>query len=385
MVVELVETTIFFVLKSFLFTRHNMLNIFTTVFTDQNFLSAFFQTVILIFLGFIFMRKGLVNPDGKKIISVLIWKLAVPCFAFNAFMQDFEWVRFKNSILVMILSILFYSILILFGKLIFIKRGKEVALVSGFFMAIGQTTLFSMPILQSVYEDKGNEVMLYISSISIIFRIFVYVIAYSIISGEKISKDNFGSSMKKVFLNPVMTGMFLGILVFLIQNITPQVQIGSGVFDDNGLELVKKVSVFRIDQTLPVLYVTIKSLARLVGPLCMFMIGMTIGEASLGECMKDKSAWKIALLRNVAAPVFISLVCLLLQKTGLVNFNEFSFMAILIGFSAPVSVTLSITCVQFGKEGVLASRACVISTILTILTFPLCFVLGKVVMIYLLR
>lgn len=46
----------------------------------------------------VFIVIGLVNSEGKKTVTALIWKLAVPCFAFNAFMQDFEWSSFKASL-----------------------------------------------------------------------------------------------------------------------------------------------------------------------------------------------------------------------------------------------------------------------------------------------
>lgn len=342
-------------------------DIFILVFTDPHFLSAFFQTVIIIFLGFLFMRAGIVDSAGKKTVTALIWKLSVPCFAFNAFMQDFVWERFKASLVEFLLAFIFYIVLILLGRLLFLKKGKDVSTIAGLFMAIGQTTLFSMPILQSVYEENGDEVMLYISSISIVFRIFVYIIGYSIISGEKISAKNFGSSIKKVFLNPVMIGMFLGIIVFLIQNVTPQVLIKDEFY-----------SIFRIDQTMPVLYVTVKNLARMVSPLCMFMIGMSIGEAKLAECARDALAWIIALLRNIAGPVFVTLVCFCIHKSGLYHFTEFSMISIVIGFSAPVSVSLSIMCVQAHREETLATRACLISTLLTLITFPMSFVLCHV-------
>lgn len=339
-------------------------DIFLLVFTDTHFLSAFFQTVIIIFLGFLFMRAGIVDAAGKKTITALIWKLTVPCFAFNAFMQDFVWESFKASLVEFLLAFIFYIILIVIGKLIFLKRGKDVSTIAGLFLAIGQTTLFSMPILQSVYEGKGDEVMLYISTISIVFRIFVYIIGYTIISGEEITAKNIGSSMKKVFLNPVMIGMFLGILVFLIQNITPQVQIGERTY-----------SIFRIDQTLPVMYVTVKSLARMIGPLCMFMIGMTIAESKLSESIKDSFAWVIALLRNIGGPVIVTLLCFVIHKLGLYHFTEYSMISIVVGFSAPISVSLSIMCVQAHREEQLATRACVISTLLTLVTFPMSFVL----------
>lgn len=331
-----------------------MFDIFNLVFTDENFLKAFSQTIIIIFIGFFFMRKGIVDVSAKKTLTALIWKLAVPCFAFNAFMQDFEWNSFKFSITEFVLAIFFYIILIGAGKLIFLKKGKDFSSVAGLITAIGQTTLFSMPILQSVYENKAKEVLLYISTISIVFRIFVYIIGVTIISGEKITKDKFLPQLKKVFVTPVMIGMFLGIFVFLTQN---------------------QIPVLRIERTLPVLYSTIKVLSSLVSPLCMLLIGMSIGEAKITECIKDKNAWDLAVLRNIFAPVLISVLCLLLHKTGIVHFTEYSLVAIVVGFSAPVSVTLSIVCMQYNKEEVMASRACVISTILTLLTFPLSFVL----------
>lgn len=331
-----------------------MLEIFNLVFTDPNFLGAFSQTIIIIALGFFFMRKGILDVSAKKTLTVLIWKLAVPCFAFNAFMQDFEWNSFKSSLAEFVLAFVFYIFLISIGKLLLHKKGKDFSTVGGFLMAIGQTTLFSMPILQSVYENSAQEVMLYISTISIVFRIFVYLIGYTVISGEKITRKTLGPQLKKVFVTPVMIGMLLGILVFVLQN---------------------KAPVLRIDRSLPILYTTVKSLARLVGPLCMLLIGMCVGEAKVSDCLKDKYAWLLAILRNIASPVLILLLCFGLHKTGIFIFNEYSLMAIVIGFSAPISVSLSIACMQYHKEEVMASRACVISTLLTLFTFPLSFVM----------
>ncbi|MCQ2575142.1 MAG: AEC family transporter [Treponema sp.] len=300
------------------------------------------------------MRKGIIDVSAKKTLTTLIWKLAVPCFAFNAFMQDFEYNSFKSSLTEFLLAIVFYIVLIVAGKLLFIKKGKDFSTVSGFMMTIGQTTLFSMPILQSVYEHSAQEVMLYISTIRIVFRIFVYIVAYTVISCEKITFKSLGPQLKKVFLTPVMIGMLLGILVFLLQN---------------------KIPVLRVDKTLPVLYVTVKALAAMVGPLCMLLIGMSVGEAKLSECLKDGYAWLLAVLRNFLAPVIVLFLCFILHKTGIYHFTEYSLMAIVIGFSAPISVTLSIACMEYQKEEILASRSCVISTLMTLISFPLSFVM----------
>ena len=254
--------------------------------------------------------------------------------------------------------------------------------MSSLFAAIGQTTLFSMPILQSVYQDSGRQVMIYISGVSIVFRIFVYIVGYQIISGgQKERKKGRLGAVGRVFLNPVMIGMFLGMAVFLLQNVTPSLDLAE--INEAGQEVSVSYSIFRLDKSVPVVYGIMKTLGNLVSPLCMFMIGMSLGEARILDCLKDSAAWIIALLRNVAGPVIVSLLCLLIHRTGLFHFDEYSLATIVIAFSAPVSVTLSLMCTEFHREEVLTSRSCVISTLMTLVTFPLSFVLVHVVLRFL--
>lgn len=339
------------------------MNTFVRILTDINFLGAFLQTVILIFLGFILRRKNILEQNSKKVLTTLVWKITVPCFAFNAFMQDFDYINFKSSLKIFVLAFLIYIIIILLGKLIFIKKGKTISTLGGLFFAIGQTTLFSMPILQSIYESHGEDVMLYISTISIVFRIFVYIVGFTLISGEKISRTNIGPTLKKIFVTPVMIGMFAGIIVFLIQNITPQISTASG-----------NCSFLRIDKTLPALYLTVKTLSKMMGPVAMLLIGVTLGESNFASAFKDRLAWIFAVLRNICGPAIVLLICFILNKTGIFIFTEHSVISIVIAFSAPISVSLSVICVQFHKEEKLASRACLISTLLTAITLPLAFV-----------
>lgn len=335
------------------------MNTFIQVFTDQHFASAFLQTVIIIFLGYIFRRKNVIGSEGKPVVTALVWKLSVPCFAFNAFMQDFNAQNFHTGLKEFILAFFFYIILIILGAILFLlspRTRKNKVVILGLFVAIGQTTLFSMPILQSVYEGRpgSEQVMLYISVISIVFRIFVYIISYFLISGETLTFKGLGTSLKKIFLTPIMIGMFLGILVFLLQEQLP---------------------LLRIDRSLPVLYVTVRSLARLLSPLAMFLIGLTLGESRFSESFRDVTAWIIALLRNFAAPVLVLLLCLLLHKIGAIHFTEYSLISLVIAFSAPMSVTLSVMCMQFHNHETLSSRACLLSTLLTAVSLPLMFAL----------
>lgn len=333
-----------------------MLKIFFQIFTDVQFLGAFIQTVILILLGFILRRKGIFAEGAKSVLTALVWKITVPCFAFNAFMQDFNAQNLKSGITILILSTIIYTLLIILGKISFFKLGKDKSLLGGLFLAIGQTTLFSMPILNSVYEGRPGqgEVMLNISCMSIVFRVFVYIVGFILISGQNISLKTLGPSLKKIFFTPVMIGMLAGIICFLIQNKAPFV---------------------RIDKTLPPLYVTVRSLARMLNPCAMLLIGITLGESDFKSAFNDPVAWLFAFLRNFIAPVLVLGICILLQISGVIQFTEYILVALVIGFSAPISVTLSVMCVQYKREDLFASKAVLLSTLMTIVSMPLMFVL----------
>lgn len=340
-----------------------MENIFSSIFYDVYFLNAFFQTILVIFLGFIFRRKNIINSEGKKTITTIVWKIAVPCLAFSAFMQDFKKEHFFASISELILAAILYLILFILGKTILFRKQKDISVIGALFIAVGQTTLFSMPILQAVYSGREQEVMLYMNTISLAFRIMVYVVGFYTISGEKIHLKTLKTSLKRVFLTPIMIGMFGGMIIWLTQNVMPQVKTSTGYF-----------SFLRIDKTLPFIYMTIISLSKLLNPLAMFLIGMTIGEAEFSTSFKDKNAWLVALCRNFLAPVIVLFISIGLHILGIIKFNEYSLIAIVIAFSAPISVTLSMLCVQYKKEDMFAARACLISTILSIVSMPLMFI-----------
>lgn len=333
-----------------------MFQIFLGVFTDIQFLGGFLQTVILILLGFILRRRGIFSDGAKSVLTTLVWKVTVPCFAFNAFMQDFSLDNLKSGIIILILSTIIYTLLIIIGKFSFIKLGKDKSLLGGLFLAIGQTTLFSMPILNSVYEGRlgYDEVMLNISCMSIVFRVFVYIVGFVLISGQKFTVKTFGPSLKKIFVTPVMIGMLSGILCFLVQN---------------------KLSFVRIDKSLPALYVTVRSLSRMLNPCAMLLIGVTLGESDFKSAFNDPVAWLFAFLRNFIAPIFVLGICILLQSLGVVVFTEYTLIALVIGFSAPISVSLSVMCVQYKREDLFASKAVLLSTLMTGISLPLMFVL----------
>ena len=75
-----------------------MLQIMNQILTQGGFLRAFFQTVILIAAGCALFRADILGPGDKHALTTVVWKLAVPCMAFDAFMSDFNMQEFLSEL-----------------------------------------------------------------------------------------------------------------------------------------------------------------------------------------------------------------------------------------------------------------------------------------------
>ena len=344
-------------------------NIVKAIFTDQNFLGAMLATLVFILLGFFFRRSNIIGPEGKKTLNAVIMKIAIPCMAFCAFMSDFDPASFGTNVLIFVLDLVFYIVLILLGNLFFFKLEKTKRTVFAVVMAVGQLTFFSLPLLKAIYVDNVSDVLIPASMMTLSFRLILYIYCFIAISGNKITKENFGPTVKTIFLNPIMILMLLGFLVWATQNVTFQVDV-EGV----------SYGFLRIDKTLPALYKVFQFGDYLSTPLCMFLCGVTLGEANFLEVIKSKESWLLAILRSFFVPLFVFGACCAIEALGWMHFSEFQLAAMCIGMTAPVSAVLVVFTVQYEKESYVASDTLFLSTLLCFLAIPLMFILVKFAM-----
>ncbi len=344
------------------------MDIVLSVISDQNFLGAIIASIVFIIIGFILRRLEFIGKHGRGILNTVVMKVAIPCMAFCAFMSDFNQEDFVANLLIFVFDMVFYVIFLLIGNLIFIRQRKEKRKIYAILMAIGQLTFFSMPILAATYgTDSG--ILIPTSLMSIAFRIFTYLYSYVTITGEKITKENFGGTMRKIFVNPIMICMFVGLIIWATQNYMWQVTVGDASY-----------GFLRIDKTVPALYKIFQFGNNMATPLCMLTIGVTLGEAKFLDTIKNGLAWFISALRAIIVPLCILGLCILIQLTGWMHFSELQLAALVIGNAAPVGAVVGVYCVNANKEAYVASDSIFLSTILSLVGIPLLFVLIKLTM-----
>lgn len=225
----------------------------------------------------------------------------------------------------------------------FSPLGKDKATIAGLMCGIGQLTLFTMPLVRALGLETAT---LYCGMMTLTFRFILYLLAAPLIvcSGEK-----WGNRIKTMLLNPVMIAMFMGFLIWICQGFAPFI---------------------RIDRTLPPVFSVMNTLADLVCPLSMLLVGMILGESEISSVWKDKAAWASAAIRTVICPICVFAIAKCLP----VLFDHDAVLALTLGFAAPASVTLCAFCAVSGKEETLASRIVALATLICIITIP-CFLL----------
>lgn len=262
------------------------MSIIADIFTDQNFIGAILASIAFLLIGFIFRRIGLFKDGAKEVLNVLVMKVAIPCMAFCAFMSDFNPESLASNALLLVLSLILYILFIVFSLLFFLKKDADKRVIYAILSSVGQLTFFAIPVLKAVYAGEHlGEVMIPASLMTLSFRLVVYIFCFLCISGTKLQKGNVGRVLKSIFVNPIMIAMGAGLLVWLLQNVVWQVDVGGISY-----------GFLRIDKTLPALYHVFAFGDALATPLCMILIGVSLGDADFLSALKNKTSWLIALL-----------------------------------------------------------------------------------------
>ena len=342
-----------------------MSHVLHTMLTDEAFLGAFLCALALILLGFGLRRRGAIDAAGKKAVSVILLRLAVPCMAFNAFMTDLDVEGLGGNLWVLAIDLLQYALLMAVLTPLLRRRFGPDAGLCALFAALGQITLFSMPILKAIYADDPHDVMLACNMMTLPFRLMLYLVGYSLAAGVRPRGGQLGGALRRSLLNPVMLAMLAGLLIWATQGLQPQLATPDG-----------PAPLLRLDRTLPAVYAVSQTTERCVTPLAMLLVGLSLGESRLGGALRDKAAWLLAALRALAAPLLVLGLLLAAQQLGGARFNPGQIMALLVGTAAPTSATLTVFCVQFHRQEQLVSRVCFLSTLLCAVSLPLCYMTG---------
>lgn len=297
------------------------------------------QLFLMIFMGYLIVKTGLVRDDDSKVLSKIILYLIVPCVIINSFQVDYTTDTVKGLLIAFAASVMTQVILLVVisvaGKLLHLN---EVEVASVYYSNSGNLIV---PIVTFIL---GQEWVLYGCVFMSVQLVFLWTHCKKIISREA-SYD-----WKKIILNINMISIFIGVVLFFTKIRLPEI-IGN----------------------------TLASVGTMIGPASMIVTGMLFAGMNLKQIFANKRVYFITFLRLIAVPL-IALV--LIKLSNLASFSADGNKIMLIVFLAiitPSASTVTQMCQVYGNDSKYASAINVMTTLLSIITMPVMVMLFQMI------
>ena len=287
--------------------------------------------VVMLFLlmgtGIAAVKTGVLKPEGKQTLSNLLVYLVVPAMIVNSYRMEFSMEILHNLLAAFGMSLL----ALLIGTGITLARRKDSRTpIFRFACIFSNAAYMGFPLISALF---GSEGLLYASAYVTVFNILLWTMGYGFVSGSSDPKEVLHSLLH----TPVLYAMVIGLCIYLLQIPVPQL----------------------IAQPLELM-------ANMTTPLSMVITGMLLAAGDLGCIVRSKPVWKLAAVRMLLIPA----VCL--AVFGLLGFRSMTAQVVLLLECCPSAAITSVFAVQFGHDESFAAGSVVLTTLLSIVTLPLC-------------
>ena len=300
------------------------------------------QQVAVLFLligtGALAVKTGVLKLENKQALSNLLVYIVVPAMIVNSYRMEFSAEILRNLLAAFGMSIL----AVLVGTVITLvltrnKKGSRLPIFR-FACIFSNAAYMGFPLISALF---GSEGLLYASAYVTVFNILLWTMGYGFVSGSSSPKEVVHSLVR----TPVLYAIVVGLGIYLLQIPLPTLII-------QPLELLAGVNT----------------------PLSMLITGMLIAAGDVRSIVCDKHIWKLAAVRMLLIPA----VCL--AVFGLIGFHGMAAQVVVLLECCPAAAITSVFAVQFGHDERYAAGSVVLTTLLSIVTLPLCALVITMVM-----
>ena len=293
-----------------------------------------FNQILKMFLmmsvGYYLYRKKTIDDTTTSKLSNILLMVSTPATIITSFNQIYSYEKFKGLILSFILSLVIYLLNIIIGEILFKRKPED-----KFGIEFSNAAFIGIPLISGLL---GIEAVFYLSPFIALFYIIGWTYGVWIMSYDK---NNI--TLKKVFTNPCVLAVFLGVILFLLPT-KPYAPIMEAV----------------------------STMANLTTPLAMIILGAYLAKCNLIHIFTNKKVYIVSSLRLVILPL-LALVLLTILPIQ----DETIKMVMLIVSSAPTAALLPIFCQMYDHDIVYGTEIVCFTTLASIITLPLIILLSS--------
>lgn len=298
--------------------------------------TAFSQVLILAILiavGFAADKSGIYTEKTARATNNLLFYIITPSVIVHSFLNvEFTAQNAKGFLLAALIAATFHTVLSLVVRVLY--RRADDAAVFRFGTMYGNVGYMGLPLAQAVAGDMG---VFYCSAAVAVFNMFAFTHGVRLMR-----REDSPMPWKKLILNPGAIGIILGLPLFLWNVTLPDVI------------------------TAPVTYI-----GNLNTPMAMMMLGTYLANTDLVDMFRRKENYLAVALKLLVWPLMAIGVMYLLGVRGELLLAASVFVA------APTATNTVMFSAKYGHNAGTASKLCGFTTLLAVVTMPVCMALAK--------
>ncbi len=282
--------------------------------------------------GFVFVKKKMLGEDSAAAFSKVLLYLCQPCLAVYTFSSAEFSVEKLGDIGLFALATLVINGAMLGGAVLILRRkfADTSYRVLTLAMAFANCAFFGIPVIEALLPEYASGLIVYTTVYATIMNILGWAIGIAIITG-----DTKNISAKKIFINPAMLGVVIGVPLFLFS-----VELPAVLFD------------------------AVSLIGKMTTPISMLIMGMRLATTDFKSVFTSVKAYIAVAVKGIVMPlVAFALVYFLPLPTEV----KMTFFIICACPTASVVLNFSELCGAGQRE---AAASVLLSTILSVATLP---------------
>lgn len=292
-----------------------------------NMLNMQLMMFLLVAIGFLIRKIGIVQTEGRKNLIDMCLYLTLPFNVLHSFLRPWDWNLFLSCGLILLLSIGYNAISVLFSMILYRKSEAEKKKPLQYGTIVSNSGFLGNPVVEGIYGTNG---LLYASLFMLPVRITMWSIGVSVF----LKKGNKGV-LKKILTHPCIVAIYLGVIIMI-----------SGI----------QFPIF-IEKT-------ITSISSCNTPISMMLVGMMLAEVQ-PKGLIDKTMVFFTTVRLLVIPGVVFAITAFLPIDPMLR----GITVILAGMPAPI--TTALLSAKYGGDEKYATGMIFLSTIVSLITLPL--------------
>lgn len=290
---------------------------------------------ILILTGFVMYKKKMISDSASKDLSALVVNVCSPGLVIVSMFNDLSQIPRENVIFVGAISVIFYLFLIFFGYFLVwvLKVPGHLKNAYVLMTVFGNTGFIGIPVALAII---GPESMVYVIVFNFLFNLTIFTFGIMLLK-----KDNQGKKQSwKDYLSPGLLACIAAFAIYWFH-----------------IELPEEI----------------ETLAGYYGNACtllsMIVIGISLAGMKVKDMMKNRRLLVFVFIRFIAFPILLALALRPVLSDLLIR------EVVLLMAALPVGNFPAMLCEQYGRDPKPIAEGIVVTTILSVFTITLTFML----------